>query len=134
MTVGYRSRKRQMEIKAALAEARRNQEAQFAKDWQDRLKQLKAEEVCWSAIVLSLYVLIGTLPTHCLQPLVRAYHLWGCFLISGWVSRFAWGGQAAVISGNELYQCDSICRQMVRLDTFSVKYACSVCFRRVSCA
>ena len=34
-----------MEIKAALAEARRNQEAQFAKDWQDRLKQLKAEEV-----------------------------------------------------------------------------------------
>ena len=41
----YRSRKRQMEIKAALAEARRNQEAQFARDWQDRLKQLKAEEV-----------------------------------------------------------------------------------------
>lgn len=34
-----------MEIKAALVEARRNQEAQFAKDWQDRLKQLKAEEV-----------------------------------------------------------------------------------------
>lgn len=34
-----------MEIKAALAEARKSQEAQFAKDWQDRLKQLKAEEV-----------------------------------------------------------------------------------------
>lgn len=34
-----------MDIKAALAEARRNQEAQFAKDWLDRLKQLKAEEV-----------------------------------------------------------------------------------------
>ena len=40
-----RSRKRQMEIKAALAQARKNEEAQFAKDWQDRLKQLKAEEV-----------------------------------------------------------------------------------------
>ena len=34
-----------MEIKAALAQARKGQEAQFAKDWQDRLKQLKAEEV-----------------------------------------------------------------------------------------
>lgn len=34
-----------MDIKAALVEARRSQEAQFAKDWQDRLKQLKAEEV-----------------------------------------------------------------------------------------
>lgn len=34
-----------MEIKAALAQARKNEEAQFAKDWQDRLKQLKAEEV-----------------------------------------------------------------------------------------
>jgi len=34
-----------MEIKAALGQARKSQEAQFAKDWQDRLKQLKAEEV-----------------------------------------------------------------------------------------
>ena len=33
-----------MEIKAALAEARKGQEAQFARDWQERLKQLKAEE------------------------------------------------------------------------------------------
>ena len=33
-----------MEIKAALAEARKGQETQFARDWQDRLKQLKAEE------------------------------------------------------------------------------------------
>ena len=34
-----------MEIKAALAEASKSQEAQFARDWQERLKQLKAEEV-----------------------------------------------------------------------------------------
>ena len=52
-----------MEIKAALAEARRNQDAQFAKDWLDRLKQLKAEEVipqllCWQW---------SALPTHCLH-------------------------------------------------------------------
>ncbi|DBA90152.1 hypothetical protein WJX77_003574 [Trebouxia sp. C0004] len=40
-----RSRKRQMEIKAAMAQARKSQEAQFAKDWLDRLNQLKAEEV-----------------------------------------------------------------------------------------
>ena len=34
-----------MEIKAALAQAQKSQEAQFARDWQERLKQLKAEEV-----------------------------------------------------------------------------------------
>ena len=34
-----------MEIKAALGQACKSQEAQFAKDWQERLKQLKAEEV-----------------------------------------------------------------------------------------
>lgn len=49
-----RSRRRQMEIKAALTEASRSQEAQFALDWQQRLKQLKAEEVsshtCCSAL------------------------------------------------------------------------------------
>ena len=49
----HRSRKRQMEIKAALAEVRRNQEADFAKDWQERLKQLKAEEVSNPAVVIS---------------------------------------------------------------------------------
>lgn len=32
-------------MKAALAEAARSQEAQFSRDWQERLKQLKAEEV-----------------------------------------------------------------------------------------
>ena len=44
-----------MEIKAALAGARRNQEAQFAKDWQDRLKQLKAEEVRSQLLVICCF-------------------------------------------------------------------------------
>ena len=43
-----------MEIKAALAQARKAEEAQFAKDWQDRLKQLRAEEVCCLCTFLCL--------------------------------------------------------------------------------
>ena len=46
-----------MEIKAALGQARKSQEAQFAKDWQDRLKQLKAEEVSTTAHACTVSVL-----------------------------------------------------------------------------
>lgn len=57
-----------MEIKAALGQARKSQEAQFAKDWQDRLKQLKAEEVCdcmMTPFVLCVFALL--LPIHAVE-------------------------------------------------------------------
>lgn len=64
-----RSRKRQIEIKAALAQARKSEEVQFAKAWQDRLKELKAEEVSSSSqadFVKSAHLrnIISTIPSE----------------------------------------------------------------------
>ena len=84
-----------MEIKAALAHARRNQEAQFAKDWQDRLKQLKAEEVTtqlvfwccmyrWAHCLHTAYIGLGSSSLWLLLWSVARLH----GLLSAGISRY----------------------------------------------
>ena len=49
LSICCRSRKRQIEVKKAIAEAQEAADKEFAAAWQKRLEQLKAEEVSLGA-------------------------------------------------------------------------------------